>query len=126
MNTQTKYTTKQQIFDKVWQHFVVNKNPKSVNEHTHCVYSSPEGGCAIGCLIDNDALKKEFDAQTNHTSIYSIRDRFNIELSDYIDPSIKTRFLDSLQTIHDSYFDSFEENMRALAAKYNLKVPKTK
>ena len=122
MKKQTKYTSKQQIFNKVWKHFIVEKNPKSV-EGDSCTYYSESGGCAIGCLIGDDKDKKQFDLGLYSTIDY-IRKRYTNSISRYISGNIPSSFLVQLQTIHDSYFNEFESKMRAFADSHGLKVPK--
>ena len=49
--------TLQEIFDRIWEHFIVQKNPRSM-QGTNCVYQDGEGaGCAIGIFI----LDHEYD-----------------------------------------------------------------
>jgi hypothetical protein len=122
MKKYTKYRSKQQIFNKVWKHFVVENNPKSMS-NASCLYYSKSGGCAIGCLIGDNKDKKKLDKSFD-TGIDGIRDAYPDIISKYISTSILSSFLVQLQTIHDCYFTEFEGRMRALAKKYNLKVPK--
>lgn len=127
MNTTKKpvrYTSKQQIFYKVWKYFITEKNPQSINSVTDaCRYLHKGQSCAIGCLIEDDDTRRHFDRQ-NKTLIENIRLNFPEKLSLYIHPNIPTSFLSKLQTIHDSHFSEFESKMRNLAQEYNLKIPK--
>lgn len=49
--------TLQNIVDHVFQHFVVENNPRCVNDREQCVYGLT--GCGVGCLLtqkDGDIL----------------------------------------------------------------------
>lgn len=119
-----KYNTKQEIFNKVWDHFVVKSNPKSTDELVGCRYYSSEGGCAIGCLIAEDKDKKALDNSNGLLTIDSLRKAKAHIIDKYVSPEIETDFLTELQNIHDSHFHEFESKMRALADSHGLKVPK--
>lgn len=55
--TLTYPLTKQQAFDYVWHHFIVEKNPLAIRG-TACVYNTPEGGCAVGCVLPPDLRRR--------------------------------------------------------------------
>lgn len=110
----TPYTL-QQVFDNVWQHFVIDKRPRSGNAFG-CFYAKT--GCAIGCMLD---------AETAETwDNYGPIDAYNIRRSSlYINyfGSISPDVLRDLQLMHDSYFESFETKLREFATKHNLSLP---
>lgn len=118
-----KYNTKQEIFNKVWEHFVVKANPQSIDEFGGCRYYSSEGGCAIGCLIAEDKDKKALDKSSSGIIIDSIRDAEANIINKYISSEIETDFLAELQNIHDNCFFRFGESMEKLALKYKLTLP---
>jgi hypothetical protein len=119
-----KYNTKQEVFNKVWQHFVIDKNPKSVDPITgHCKYYSESGGCAVGCLIDDDKVKKQWDALIGETSIGQVAHKYPEIIDNIIGPSIEITFLADLQKCHDAHFGEIEGSFVILADKYNLIVP---
>lgn len=42
--------TRQEILNRIWQHFIVEKNPRSYNPINEvCCYN--QTGCAVGCLL---------------------------------------------------------------------------
>ncbi len=58
---------KQEVFDKVARHFIVEGNPSAINGRV-CSYLTPEGSrCAIGIFFDDDTLAD------NKSSVSSIR-----------------------------------------------------
>jgi hypothetical protein len=53
--------TRQQMFDRVWQHFVVEKGPASGNV-TRCYYRSENGAkCALGLLIPDEMYDPQME-----------------------------------------------------------------
>lgn len=64
--------TKQEIFNKVWQYFVVEKHPRSV-EGDLCYYRHPSGDgrrCAAGLFISDAEYRKSLEgAPTNASNV---------------------------------------------------------
>lgn len=53
--------TAQEIFDKVWRHFVTEENPPSF-DGAQCRYRGPDGTrCTVGIFIPDAEYRMEFD-----------------------------------------------------------------
>lgn len=119
---------KQQVFDKIWQYFIVEKHPQSGNLFG-CYYRSKEGNkCAIGCLIPDEMYLPEFDSQEASTAVDDLMTSspiFKKTLEQIIDfkEDAMLIFLNSMQTCHDVYFEKLEESLRDAAFIYDLSVP---
>lgn len=135
----TKAGTAQEIFDAVWQRFVVEHAPRSVVESAErvmCAYRGPNGtACAVGCLV-TDAECAGWDEASN-TAIYEIASHMGLpeRLQDHV------YLLCDLQSCHDGgelagvpdedddVEVNFEtpsaraESLRFVAAKHDLAVP---
>lgn len=90
---------KQEIFDKIWKHAVVEQNLPSYSwfgdSNTICKYRDGEGHkCFVGVLIPDSVYKPEFEAKTLTNVAKQIFDSEMIT-NDNID------FLAELQKIHD-------------------------
>jgi hypothetical protein len=113
---------RQEVLDKVWQHFVVDGHPRSRDEEGVCMYRDPSGNpCALGLLIpdadyhtDMEGMGPEADELVHSSPEYA-------ETLD----ACGGRFLFQLQVAHDSA-DAIdfpiERNLRELAVQYGLKV----
>lgn len=117
--TELSNLTQQQAFDKVWQWFVVDKNPRSM-VGTRCQYRGTSGAkCALGVLIP-DALYD--DILDEGMSYQSVVDRVGLP------PWYK--FWKQLQGCHDdtSREDDFTtgitDNLTNFATTYSLDIPK--
>lgn len=118
-----RYNDRQEILNKVYNHFVIQKNPRCVRPTSRsrinaCCYSGT--GCAIGCLLDHkdrsewDSLgiyfsSITFNTYTPYQILEKISEYFNLEDYD---------FLRSLQRVHDrglefsieESFDDYKDN----------------
>ncbi len=128
-------TDKQVIFDYVWHHFIVEKNPRAI-DRDGCFYDSPAGGCAVGCLMPDD-LRRDIGQHTFGIA-YVWMDEFtppgqDEELRPFRD-RIKQAFdestrdlLKSLQSAHDDgdsgNVKHFDRRLRVVAHTYGLTVP---
>lgn len=137
---QSPPTNFQDAFNRIWQHFVIEKNPPSVREHsiikpnTVCLYRAPNGnGCAVGCMMPDEMAKRsdtlppevlssEFLPSTSIRSVIA-RDSLVAEWFKNINPSA----LGDLQGIHDSIakgtFSSFEMELVNFAQENLLTIP---
>lgn len=123
--------TNQKMFDKVWQWFVVEKNPQSVKEDTpdECLYRGPNGAkCAVGCVMPDSAYSTKIEG----LSVARLK----------VDSPAKTLawasklpFISSaLQNIHDAWrpdeqgdFTPYmEKELTKLAERHELRVPAIK
>jgi len=119
-----KTVTLQSIFDRAWEHFVVNFSPLSVSSSgNRCLYRSPEGHkCAIGLVIDDNDYTPEIEGLHASKAFWVIGYQADVDGDT----------LDAAQCrLHDSLFcKSGEEDprkrelaYREFAIDYNLKIP---
>ena len=123
----SKPLTNQEIFDHIWQHFIVEGNPKSEKDFTggkkFCIYAGT--GCAVGCMLTLedaevcDGTHDELDCGNDIISIQRYRD----EIYNGYFNGASINLLDELQYAHDNFFGNFEKELIHVAKKYNLKVP---
>lgn len=113
--------TNQEIFDRNWQVFIVDKQPRAVDDDHGCSYS-PTGnntvGCAVGCCLSEEA-RKLFERKGG-----SIRRIFNDESSLYHSAfqDNQIEFLAAMQSWHDLQ-DLDKDDLIEIARCFNLNVP---
>lgn len=119
------YKNNQEILNKVYQHFIVEKNPKSTNSNGGCCYNGT--GCAVGCLLD--PIDRElFETSAGNGLILSIC-QHNPEMFLKSFRKDQLSFLVDLQNAHDStpsdklFHEILLKELIDLAAQYSLKVP---
>lgn len=111
-------TDKQEIFNTIWEKFVVNKAPRAYIESLGCRYRTADGSkCFVGCLISDE----EYDGEMETKTIGDIFEDLNPKWL----PVDLVPFLRELQAIHDSIsmFNSLKENLRKFAQDHCLTVP---
>jgi hypothetical protein len=129
--------TNQEMFNKVWQHFVVEENPASVDRESEvgngCFYRSPEGNkCAFGVLIPDEFYHEKMEG---FTAISLIRgkecENEGRGMREYFG-KVDAIFISDLQEAHDdnandyigsNFTDAIEVDLKKLAEEYNLEVP---
>jgi len=119
--------TKQEIFNKVWDHFIVNKGKRSMSPSgKSCRYRGEDGGrCAVGILIPDEMYSSEIEGSRVHCLDINSNDIYQYLGKDNM------LFLDSLQCVHDEsrcwnkgVMDS--KSLMLLAKTYKLTIPQTK
>ena len=114
----------QEIFNKVWDWFVVQGNPRSVNEEGDCNYRGPNNSrCAVGLLISDACYRPSMEGHTART----LSDEYP-QIIEAIAPTDLTegvKFLMGLQACHDnsSSYVSTAQRLRAFAETWSLSVP---
>lgn len=115
--------TNQDIFNKVWDHFVVQRQPQSISG-AFCRYRGPDGArCAIGIFLTDEEAKtcerySISQVAASFPSIYSTH--FQMEDKD---------FLTGLQLAHDnarrdcSFDIDIKMRLSKLADAYRLEIP---
>ena len=102
-------TTAQEIFTQVWNHFVVNEAPRSMDSEGRCWYRGPEGQrCAVGVVL----LDTEYVPEHESHSVGTVCAKgFWERLCPH------TSLLRSLQRLHDSAMSDTElqADLRAFA-----------
>ena len=130
-----KYKTRQEMFDRVWQCFVVDKQPQCKPNVGPCSYvpiNNNTVGCAVGCLLEHEEQKRfqeynwsvssmltgnmgyQSDSHKNDLAKSLFLKNFNRE---------DVEFLDDCQSAHDSNFEYFKESLREIAIDYRLIIP---
>lgn len=124
MQNKTKPKNLQDVFNRVWKHFIIQKYGRSVNKYGNCTYRSTDRNapaCAIGCML-TDKMARNLDKETdvdiesvvkNHPDV---RRRFS---------NIETKDLTILQNIHDYQFSNLRNALIDFAKKRKLEVPRT-
>lgn len=120
----------QEVFNKVWNHFVVNKSSPSVNVKGGCFYRGPNNTkCAAGVLIPDDLYSPTMEGIT----FYSL-------LRGY--PALKKYFngcngllIRQMQLCHDgvaqtywddpAFYTHMEYELRKIAVNCDLAIPTT-
>ncbi len=128
-----KYTSKRQVFKKIWKHFIVDKNPISQNENG-CLYSKT--GCAIGCLLlPYKKMRKKWDDDSTLASsnIDCVKRAFPEDFWKIFEKrsfksKIGIRFLRKLQVLHDSScnIEDFRESLREINERHKYVTPISK
>lgn len=113
--------TKQEAFDRVWEHFIVDGQPLS-RVGGRCYYRSPFGAkCAIGLLIPDELYRDEFDSGGGMSATTLLQ---RPEFQEF-QPLLTGGFCERLQAAHDCS-DSrigMEERMRRIAEEHSLSIP---
>ena len=108
--------TNQEIVDRVYQHFFVEKNPRSVNLG-FCLYA--RSGCAVGCMLTSEDAEK-FDG-CGHIAL--IAEHKNKLFSEYFNNK-SLPLLTKLQKMHDRG-DIDIDSFRKICQDFNLTVKET-
>ena len=129
---------KQEIFNKEWEHFIVNKRGPGM-KGSGCSY---EGGCAIGILLSNETACEldKVDAGTIGNVIPAGQSGIDFELALKVEQELglsnespdtgAISFLQALQQEHDeasynmrTFTAVFEKRLREIAQSYFLTIP---
>lgn len=119
--------TLNEVFYKVWDHFVVKKNPKSTGYGGMCSYR----GCAIGICLPvsfQQILVAQETKPTPPGNITSLSFEHPKEVAETF-PNIDIRILSAIQDIHDRTHDvtnfhkEVERKLRNFAELFNICVP---
>jgi hypothetical protein len=123
--------TKQEIFDKVWDHFVVKGNPRSYTETEPggvCRFRLDKTAecpvrCAVGLFIPDDVYDVAMDS---YSSVYDLRDEFDLpaDLDELF--TVHSSLFHALQAAHDSTASETDlpAAFREVARRHSLTVPK--
>lgn len=113
----------QEIFNKVWQYFVVEKHTRST-EGGKCFYRHPSGDgrrCVVGLFIKDEEYHKTLETFGAHNPDVL----FTLVKSGVLESWRVQDFLRDLQIAHDQSAGEFveEERLRQSAASFKIKVP---
>jgi hypothetical protein len=118
--------TNQEVFDKVWNHFIVEKNPRSISKYgIVCAYRGGAGAkCAFGLFIPDEEYLPEMEGKLVHEDYFlPFLQKWNLMEN--------RQLLASLQTGHDSAdYEAgeaerlfMERRFRETAKRFNLTIP---
>jgi hypothetical protein len=123
------------MFDKVWQHFVVEEAPESYDldgPAGGCAYRGPIGNkCALGLLIPDHLYRLTMESEPAYRVLNEELTRYLMEHDGTFegDPGDLDEFASRLQDCHDDHAgrENFRDGIRAsllyLAADMGLQVP---
>lgn len=123
--------TKQQMFDRVWQHFVVEKGPPS-GDLTRCNYRDPSGAkCAMGLLIPDEMYAPVMEGRPAYAVLAGWPELHRLLMDGFDDVPIALWDLcHSLQNCHDgavaeagSFHRDIEKRLRSMAKASSLAIP---
>ena len=129
--------TEQEMFDRVWTHFVIEEKPRSAETSGDlfaCRYRSKDGSrCAVGLFI----LEHEYAVNIEGFSVIVILD--SMPETKTLLGSLSNTFLDSMQAAHDGLpsgmwkcadepmqtgaQEDVEGRLRIIANAYHLRIP---
>ncbi len=111
--------SRQEIFDKVWDWFVTEGNPRSVGPDGECLYRGPDGArCAAGVLIPDELYKGKLESVGVYGLPRELLRAIGVEDKD-------VGFLRALQWAHDEAWDrgSMEKRLQVFAIEEELNTP---
>lgn len=107
--------TAQEIFDKVYRHFVIEGNKKSLDSAGECAYRGENGAkCAFGLLISDEQYNPKMEGCRAVPLIMEEE-----ELSEFI---LHRHLIDNLQRWHDASILNVER-IHSIAKEFNLQIP---
>lgn len=125
--------SRQEVFNIVWQTFVVEHAPRSVQDSC-CMYSHINGGkgCAIGCLFKPEEISLIWEGQSIEPLFKRAfgdsdpRDDAFKPLREKLSPE-DLAFYQALQSAHDNEgaFPQIEQSLRTIAQAFNLNIPES-
>lgn len=117
------YTTLQDVFDRIWFCFAIQKNNLAKNGMSECSYDAMPNkdnrcGCAIGCLFQEYQRPRLVGSVKN-----AIRDK-NLNFAPILHHNASV--MEELQMRHDSSTTraGFVIKLRDFALRYKLVIPK--
>ena len=108
---------KQEVFNKVWDHFITQKKPRGIKSSGGCgLRGMGNTKCAIGVLIPDEIYFPGMETMPLR-SLLPLIGFTEIDSHDF-------GFFNRLREEHDnSNLKTFRENLRTFARHYNLRVP---
>jgi hypothetical protein len=124
---------KQAILDFVYHHFLVENNPPGADDTGQCLYNTPTGGCAIGCLLTPEVRARLKEDVTTIGLLLNRSSDWRCEsIKKLFSTSIPSNFFSALQKMHDEcvfksepekFAPYFLENLILFARRWNLNIP---
>jgi hypothetical protein len=121
--------TEQEIFNKTWQHFIVEKNKKSFADSipSKCVYRQDRtGGCKTRCAVGLFIPDEDYSPDMDNGDIPNIETLADVAAQ----LQVRRYFLEKLQETHDTstsndqfFHEDIENNLRIFADSFDLIIP---
>jgi hypothetical protein len=135
-NIKPRPRSNQDAFNNVWQHFIVEGQPRGVRpvrpdespvigEYDRCLYRGGEGQmCAIGCQLPADLSLSELGNSASLVRLWHACSAVRAQFT-HVDLGL----LDALQQAHDRRTSAdvaqFAAELRVVARRFHLTVPTT-
>lgn len=116
---------KQEIFEKVAKHLLVQNEQSSDPIYDKCMYRDPDGRkCAVGCLIPDDKyfpmMDFMFQPLYNNSSVKHALGDAGIDVENLEIMNL----LQALQSTHDSYQpEEWVKRLKSVALMHKLDTP---
>lgn len=129
---------RQECFNKVWEHFVTNKQPRAIGQASvfggelgpQCMYRAKDGAkCAFGVLIPDSAYRPEYEGRAG----YWVMEHPAFPVNDIFTEDVTKPFITALQACHDCGYEyngppeefttKIEGYLKDMAKTYNITVP---
>lgn len=103
--------TKQEIFDQVSEHLLMQMKKSETNDKISCLYRGLDGlKCAAGCLIADDEYFKIMEWN-----------EWNTLVEQHLVPNYHKELIQELQNIHDNYnVCNWKNTLRNFSIENNL------
>ncbi len=116
--------TSQEIFDKVWNWFVVEKHAPSYDTELRCCrYRDPSGNkCAVGVIIPDEKYEKEME----NTTLQQLSMQFGFSDNLFLMARLQSAHDDAVhvnKATGESFLDYITKGLTELAHHNKLVVP---
>lgn len=123
--------TNQEIFDRVWQYYVIEGHPRSVSSSGTCLYRTYDGNrCAVGLFIPDESYREAFDNEAYGSGIGPLLDEGVFDFDPELDEFLRANrvLFEELQSIHDRAtgrggFGTLPEELRKFARERGFEIP---
>lgn len=126
MQNKTKPESTQDSFNRVWQHFIVEKHPQCAREGTTqaCRYRHEGNGCAIGCQLPDELIKDEMEGWGICPLMRSGDSHYDPKIVDWFS-NVSPQFLPEIQSAHDvsQMPGEMKYKFSEVARRFGLTIP---
>ncbi len=114
-----KLLNKQEVFTKVKNHLLKQKQKATTPDRAGCWYRTPDGRtCAIGCMISKKEYTPKFDERG--LNVNALMNTFTDHVFKF--SKVEPEFLRRLQRIHDTFnVENWPRELKILADECGLK-----
>ena len=111
--------TKSEIFNNVWQYFIVQKHPRATVDG-NCQYRGSVSNCAVGCQLPDKLYAPVMDEE--NIPVTGLYNKFPA-VKKYFGESNESLLFD-LQDAHDQHFPELEMTLRRIAKEFKITIKK--